>query len=369
MFGQKNFSYLGVDLGSSSIKVVELANFKHQPRLATYGFTEKSIDKVGSADILANADEAALILKDIVKKAKATTAKAVAALPNHSVFVSVLTLPALKPKELASAIRWEAKKIIPLKPEEVELDWKIIEEFETAQETEKLSAETMQETGAAKKIFSKPQKNYRVLVTGANKSLIKKYVDIFNKAGLSLLSLETESFALVRSLLGNDKSVAMIIDLGAITTSFTVAESAIPVMTRSIEVGGLATTKSIAMALNVSLDRAEQFKQDLSTERAPQDAALPKTIEQSFAPILNEIKFTIKSYGDTYHKNIEKIVLTGGMAMTAQLAPWLSEVLKINVEIGDPFASIVYPVELRPVLDRIGSKLSVAVGLAMREIE
>ncbi len=369
MFGSKNFSYLGVDLGSSSIKIVELANFKHQPRLATYGFTEKSPDKIGASDILANADEAALVLRDIVKKSKATTVKAVAALPNHSVFVSVMTLPALKPKELASAIRWEAKKIIPLKPEDVELDWKIIEEFETSGESESISGEMMQETGAAKRIFSKPQKNLRVLVTGANKALIKKYLEIFNKAGLSLLSLETESFALVRSLLGNDKSVALIIDLGAITTSFTVAESSIPVMTRSIEIGGLAVTKAIASALNVSIDKAEQFKQDLSAEGEIRHSALPKTIEQSFAPILNEIRFTIKSYGDNSRKNIEKVILTGGMAMTAQLAPWLAEVLKLNVEIGDPFAGVVYPVELRPVLDRIGSKMSVAVGLAMREIE
>lgn len=369
MFGSKNFSYLGVDLGSSSIKIVELANFKHQPRLATYGFTEKSPDKIGATDILANTDEAALILRDIVKKAKSTTIKAVAALPNHSVYVSILTLPALKKNELASAIRWEAKKIIPLKPEEVELDWKIIEEFETAGDGEKISAETMQESGAAKKIFSKPQKNMRVLVTGANKNLIKKYVEIFKKAGLNLLSLETESFALVRSLLGNDKTVTLIVDLGALTTSLTVAESAIPVMTRSIEVGGLAATKAVALALNVSLEKAEQFKQDLSTEGEVKDTVLPKTIEQSFAPILNEIKFTMKSYSETHKKNVEKVILTGGMAMTAQLAPWLAEVLRLNVEVGDPFAGVIYPVELRPVLDRIGSKMSVAVGLAMREIE
>lgn len=369
MFGSKNFSYLGVDLGSSSIKVVELANFKHQPRLATYGFTERGIDKIGGANLLANTDETAAILADIIKKAKVTTTKAVAALPNHSVYVTVLTLPFLKKNELASAIRWEAKKIIPLKPEEVELDWKIIEEFETAAATEKIGGELTQETGAARKILSKPQKNLRVLLTGANKNLIRQYVAIFKKAGLNLLSLETESFALVRSLLGNDKSIAMIVDLGALTSSLTVAESGIPVMSRSIEVGGLSATKAVAAALNVSLDKAEQFKQDLAADKEVKDVILPKTIEQSFGPILNEIKFTLKAYSDSQHKQVEKIILTGGMAMTAQLAPWLSEVLRLNVEIGDPFAGVIYPVELRPVLDRIGSKMSVAVGLAMREIE
>lgn len=372
MFGSNKYSYLGVDIGSSSIKVAELLNFKGRPRLSTYGFTEKNPANITDTGLISDTAEAAAILKDILKKAKTTSTKAVAALPNFSVFTSVLTLPALNKKDLAAAISWEAKKIIPMPLEEIILDWKVIEEFETVEAGNadtRIDKSVMQEASPFKKIFSKPKKNVRILLTGASKNLIKKYVDIFQRSGLSLLSLETESFALIRSLVGTDKSTVMIVDMGASTSSLTVVSGGVPLLTRSLELGGQSITKAISSALNVNLDRAEQFKQDLAMDMETSENSLPSTVERSFSPILNEIKYTINTYNENNPKKIEKIILTGGTALIGHLTGYLSNTFNINCYVGDPFARIIFPTDLKPVLDRVGARFAVSVGLAMREIE
>jgi type IV pilus assembly protein PilM len=367
-------SYLGIDIGTSSVKIVELSNFKGRPRLVTYGFIEKKVENTGN--LIDDTKGTAAIINNIIAKSKINSKKVIAALPNFSVFTSILNLPELPKKELASAISWEAKKIIPMPLEDIILDWKIVEDDseqnEGLQKSKKMDtgiSGEKQESKSIKKIFSKPQKNLKILLTGASKNLVKKYVNIFNASGLSLLSLETESFTLIRSLIGNDKSNIMLVDLGASTTSITVVEKGIPVLNRSIEMGGAMITRAISGSLNVNFDRAEQFKQDLSLGTETANNALPQTVEKSFTPILNEMKYTIDMYQEQNKKKVDKIILTGGSALLGNLPAYLSKVLNINTYVGDPWARVIFPTELKPILDRLGSKFSVAIGLAMRDIE
>ncbi|OQA36057.1 MAG: Cell division protein FtsA [Parcubacteria group bacterium ADurb.Bin326] len=369
-------NYLGIDLGSSSIKIAELVNFKGRPRLATYGFTEKSPANISESGLISDIDEAASIISDICKKAKVSSNKAIAALPNFSVFSSIITLPLMSDKELASAVQWEAKKIMPMPLEDVILNWNKIEEINISPEAPKDNLEASperqidvsQEANPFKKIFSKPQKNVKILLTGANKALIKKYVEIFKKANINLLSLETESFALIRSLVGGDLSTVMVIDMGASTSSITIVNKGVPVITRSLELGGLSITRAISNSLNINLERAEQFKQDLSLDAETSENSLPQTVEKSFAPILNEIRYMMNLYNESHQDKVEKIILTGGTAMLGHLSGYLSSVFNVNCYVGDPWAKTIYPLDLKPVLSRIGSRFSVAIGLAMKEI-
>jgi len=366
-------SYLGVDLGSSSIKIAELANVNGRPRLVTYGFTEKNLANWKGEDVLERPGEVAQAVAEICRKSQTSSKKIIAALPNFSVFTSILNLPDMPKKELASAISWEAKKIIPMPLEDIILDWKVIKEVAEAAAPKTvgtLAAEdNSQQLLAVKKIFTKPKKNLKILLTGASKSLVKKYINVFNEAGLSLLSLETESFALIRSLVGNDKSVIMVVDLGAITSSMTVVDGGVPVLSRSMEVGGLMITRAIASSLNINLERAEQFKQDMALDVSGAENSLPQTVERSFASILNEIKYTASLYQEQNNKKIEKIILSGGSALLGNLATYLAGVININTFVGDPWSRVIFPVELKPILDRLGARFAVAVGLAMRNIE
>ncbi|PIR13803.1 hypothetical protein COV49_00950 [Candidatus Falkowbacteria bacterium CG11_big_fil_rev_8_21_14_0_20_39_10] len=337
--------FLGIDIGSSSIKLVELKRVKDEIRLMSYGFTE-NLGKIVGDDWQKDSAYAAKVINSIRKKAGTVSQNAVGALPTFSVFSSLINLSNVGQKDISSAVHWEAKKVIPMSLEEMVLDWKIISDEESDGD------------------------NIKVLLTGAPKTLVKRYINIFRDARINLLSLETETFSLIRSLLGNDKAVIMMVEIGTSTTDIFVVEKSIPVLSRSIDVGGLSITKALSENLNVGLERAEQFKYDLGvTSMGSSEEVVPKTIMESISPIINEIKYMLNMFENKDNKKVVKIVLSGGSSLLPNLTNYLSKILDINVVIGDPWSRVSYPVELKPVLSEIGCRLSVAIGLAMREIE
>lgn len=343
-------SYLGVDLGATSIKIVEFQDENGRPRLLTYGYTEQAPAPV-EKELIEEPIRAADLIKQICVKAKTTSRQAVAALPVASVFSSIISVPAALQKDLASAVSWEAKKVIPLPLEEMILDWKVLEEVTPT--------------------FPVVKGATRVLLTAAPKNLVKKYLDIFKAAGLNLLSLETEAFALIRSLVGVDKSTIMIVDIGGVRTNIFIVDAGIPVLNRSLDLGGTTLTRAISNKLGIGFTEAEQLKYDVGLTESEVEG-VPKIVEASISPLINEIKYCInlfQSQEELKTKKIEKIILTGGGAALPNLKEYLARQLALRVYIGDPWARVIYPEELRPVLDEIGPKFSIAIGLAMREIE
>src|SRR3989338_10322715 len=123
-------SYLGVDFDANSVKVVELKNEAGRPRLVTYAYIDKEVDKTAAeAD---NYSDTAQLIKQVCRQAKTTPTKPITALPAYSVFTSILNLPSMSKKDLASAVKWEAKKVIPLPLEEMILDCKLLEDLPIA---------------------------------------------------------------------------------------------------------------------------------------------------------------------------------------------------------------------------------------------
>lgn len=338
-----NESYLGVDIGSSSIKIVELKSQGGKIRLLTYGFSENlnDLDQTDPGKIAA-------IINKICAEAGVVSRKAISALPTFSVFSSIINLAGVGKKDLPSSVNWEAKKVIPLPPEEMVLDWKKIDNSGQ---------------GAAKN-------NIKVLLTGAPRTLVKRYIEIFKNARINLLSLETETFALIRSLLGNDKSTVMVVEIGAKTTSFTIIDQSIPTLNRSIDIGGWTITKAISHSLNIGMERAEQFKYDLGVgSPTAADNAIPRTIIDSVSPIVNEIKYALHLFQSKNNKKVDKLILSGGSALLVNFIGYLSKILNMNVVAGNPWSTISYPLDLKPLLDEIAPRLAIAIGLALREME
>src|SRR3989344_985245 len=374
----KTKSYLVVDFDSHSVKVVELKNEGGRPKLVTYGYYDRDLDQLAeTADInkQENQEAAAKLIKDVCRQAKTTANKAVTSLPAYSVFSSILNLPPMPKKDLPSAVVWEAKKIVPLPVEEMILDWKLLEDGPEFQAEEK-SVFTQSQAGAetnelGRKEFQKIEsgsgkKHSKILLTAAAKDLVKRYMAIFKAAGLELLSLDTEPFALIRSLVGNDRSPA---DIGSVVSNLSVVVNGIPILSRSLDVGGLTITKAIAKSLNVSLSKAEQLKYDVGLSQGQGGpGGVFKTIEQALAPIVDELKYS-DFYKNQDQKSIEKIILTGGSSQLLNLPEYLSGLLGVRVFLGDPWARVIYPEELKPVLDEVGPRFAVAIGLAMRDIE
>ena len=339
-----NSGFLGVDIGFSGIKIVELQREGDIAKLVSYGFSEsKAVD--GKNSWKNDNKRAGKIINEICKRSGMISRNAVVSLPTFSVFSSVLNLPNVANKDFSSAVHWEAKKVIPLPLEEMIIDYQKIEDESDA-------------------------KNTKIFLTGAPRGLVKKYIEIFKEAKINLLALETETFSLVRSLLGNDKSVVMIAEIGASTTDISVINKGIPMISRSVDIGGLTITKAIGNNLNIGLERAEQFKHDLGISLSDgEQGVIPKTIMEAISPIINEIKYTLNLFESKNNIQIEKIILSGGSSLLINFPGYLSKILDKKVIIGNPWARVSYPVNLKPALDEVGPRMAAAIGLAIREIE
>ncbi|MFA6171156.1 MAG: type IV pilus assembly protein PilM [Patescibacteria group bacterium] len=343
-FSSSEKSYLGVDVGASGVKIVQLRKEGSKVRLISYG-----VGEIKNAQLDANwqneNEKIARMLKEVWKEAGMDSKSAIAALPTYAVFSSVITLTNVDIKDIDSAVRWEAKKVIPLPLEEMVIDWVEIKDD------------------------APKGKNLKVLLTGAPRNLIEKYMAIFKAADFELISLETETLSLIRSLVGNDKSSLAVVEIGTNTTDIFIVEKGIPVLSRSIDVGGLTITKAVAQSLNVNLDRAEQFKFDLGISMLESnDSSIPQTIIEAITPIVNEIKYTLSLYQGKSGGNLEKVILSGGSALLINFTNYLTGILNCKVFIGDPWARVYCPVDLVPKLKELGPRLAVSVGLAMREM-
>lgn len=368
-------SYLGVDIGNSAIKIVECENFKGRPKLLTYGYVEQSSDILTSNTKEAK-DAIISALQKVQEAAKTSSRNAIAALPSYTVFTSIIRLPEMPKKELVAAVQWEAKKFVPMPLEEMVLDWKVLPDHDIttafAANQQPGGAGMMpgmnQQSGPAN-INSDGKKYLKILLTAAPKDLVARYVEIFQAAKLNLVSLETESFALERALIGRDKSAIMLIDIGSVATTISVVVDAVPLINRSIDMGGHTITKVIANSLNIDLDRAEQFKRDFGLMQSGASAGqIPQRIEFLVSSIVNEVRYVLNLYHSQGHGTVDKIILSGGSAWLPNIPQYFSQVLNTKVFIGDPWARVMYPVELKPVLQQIGPRLAVSIGLAMREI-
>lgn len=390
-------SYLGVDIGTSAIKIVELADKNGQPSLVTYGYAEFQADLVRS-NAPGMTDQVAKVLQALIEKAGVTTDKCIAALPTYAVFNSIISLPKMSRKDLTAAVRWEAKKFIPLPLEEMILDWKVLADSEQnviagtnplgkdlaslfkkksandsnkspeQQAAEKAKEASQEEKAMAKAAAKTAKDNIRLLLTAAPKNLVAKYLDIFKINNLHLLSLETEAFALSRSLIGNDETTTMIVDIGSLSTDIVIIEKGVPILNRGLDIGGHNITKAIMNSLNVAFERAEQFKIDFGVTSSDASRGIPKTIAESITPIINEIQYVYDTYQNQGSLKVEKLILSGGSAFLPNLANYLYELLKIPTIIGNPWDRVIYPLDVKPAMDAIAPQMASAIGLAMRDI-
>lgn len=366
LFGKKKVEHfegmLGVDVGTSGIKVVEIIPENGRLRLSRYGYSEPAGSVKFEGSLLDDAPRAAETLRKIMKESEMKATRAVASLPSSKVFHAMITLPVPKdPKEdLRPIIEAQARKLLPLPLEEMILDSNILDKDLLPKAGLPKTAEPAPEP------TDKSKKYIRVLLTGAPKALVAKYVEVFRLAKLELVSLETEVFAVVRSLVGKDKSRVMIVDMGAERTNIAVIDKGVPYLTRGIKSGGNAITQALATSMSVSFEEAEAMKRDLAYSSTQ---GLPAPLEEAVKPVLHEIKYTLQLYAEqSFHDNstVEKIVITGGSSHVPGLIPYLTAALNVNVYHGDPWARVATVPEARPVLDEVGPRLAVAIGLAMR---
>ena len=351
-FGESKKSFLGIDIGVANIKLVELLNDNHIARLRTYGYIEHGVDIIRNDDDV-SFEKIVEAIKFITRKSKAMSSKVITSLPSYSVFSSVINIPAINKKDLAEAIHLEAKKFIPIPLKDVILNWQILDDSST-------NSSLIKKDDASN--------NYKILLTAAPKNIVNKFINIFKAAGLELITLDIESFAIIRSLMGSDPSITMICNIGNSISSVYVVKDGIPVISRSIDFGGRRISQNIANVLNIDIKKAEQFKEDQGLSGDLNDG-ISKIVADSLQPILDEIKYALAIFQSQSNETLEKIVLTGGTSSILGLPTFISNKFNKRTYVGNPWSRVDYPEELFPILEEVGSKFAVAIGLAQREAE
>lgn len=363
-------SFLGIDLGAGNIKLVELQNEQGRPRLVTYGMYEVPLSQVESNDWSQRQDVAVKALQILLEQSKARSRLVVSALPTFAVFSSLISVPTVSDKELPAVIRLEAKKVVPRPIEEMILDWKEVGKTEVA--TPSSSPENVEEAELGTITGSKDRSQKKILITAAPKELVDSYVNIFKQVGLRLASLETEALALSRALIGKDPSVVMVVDMGGKTTNLSIVEEGIPLVNRGVNFGGSNVTKEMASRMHEEIELIDQWKLDMGYSGLA--VKLSPAIKEILDDLLHEIEYLFQLYrrqfniGTGKSSTVGKIVLAGGSAFVPGLANYLAETLNVPVHLGDPWARIIYPEDLSPILSKIAPAMAVSIGLAMRHI-
>lgn len=363
-------SFLGIDIGAGGIKLVELRKSKGRPQLWTYGILEETLDVHAPKAVSAEANPApvdsiggkkttvppdprvalyAEKLRLVVEASRAVTRQATASLPVSQVFHAVMNLPPVPEKEIEREVRLRAAKVLPKPIEEMQVVHQILPRVKDAE-----------------------TKDIRLLVTAAEKRLVRFYTDIFAAAGLALTELETEAFAIERSLVGRDTATVMVVDIGAERTNFFIMDNGAPMSHRSIVVGGRIFDGALERALGIDAGLVPQIKRDLASTGA--DDMSVSMFAPAIDPIIKEIQYGIDLYSrqtGNGQKRVEKIILSGGSALFPPILKMLREAFPAHsqaVFVGDPWARVVYQQGLKPVLNEIGPRMAVAIGLALRRI-
>jgi type IV pilus assembly protein PilM len=349
---KKTHSVLGVDVGSSSLKVVQLKKEGGRAVLETYG--ELALGPYGGAEVgqATNlpADLIAETLVDLMREANVTSADAGVSIPFSRTLITLVELPRRDdPEEQKTVIELEARKYIPVPVQEVQLDWFILPE------------PASEGAAASSKV--------KVLLVAVSNDELALLQQVVAKSNLVASFYEIEIFSTIRSVVDEPVQPVLVLDIGASATKAYVVEHGVVAFSHSIPQGGQDVTRTIAGAHGLTIDRAEALKKQFGFAPAAEGAYDEKTIELVFSRIFDEARRVVAQYEAMNRKSISRIVLTGGGGVTKQLVGYAKSFFAIDVKLADPFGKTETPAFMRPVLEEIGPEFAVAVGLALRKLE
>ncbi|HAJ44692.1 MAG: Type IV pilus assembly protein PilM [Candidatus Azambacteria bacterium GW2011_GWE1_42_9] len=342
--GSRPKSHLGIDIGTLSIKIVEISDDNGRPKLENYAMLTNYDLMTQEAQIKkAFGGKAKIMLERLLKEAGMSAAEVNMSVPIFSSFLTVMDLPKMSDLELANAVQFEAKKYIPVSLDTVAIDWSVI--------------------------GSSANGNTLVLLIAIPRELINEYTVIAKETSLKLLAIELETVAAARALIGNDPVPTMLVDMGSRDTTVSVVDGGHLQISHSIEMSGEDLTRALAKGLNIDWRRAEELKKQTGLkigESGDQVASI-------LFPLLNTVTDTIISLMGIYfskaNKKIEKLIIYGGASKMPGLVEYLNDRLKIDVVVGNSFGRIAYPEKLKSAIGEISHEFTVAIGLALRSLQ
>jgi len=339
-------SLLGLDIGSHSIKLIEIGQSGSTRQLLAAG-NIPTPPKVLQSALEVDHQAVAQVIRQLIKETGARANSVAIALPESQVFTRVIEVPALSARELSSAISWEAEQYIPLPLDQVNLDYSILREAK--------------ETGNGK---------MDVLLVACPKTLLEKYLTIIEMAELIPVAAETEIIATARALarsVDSVKNAVLLVSLGAQTTDLAILRNGVLAFTRSIAAGGEALSRALISGLDFNVNQAEEFKRTYGLEQDKLEGKIVAAVKPIMDTIVGEIKRALAFYAEKHKdERIETILLSGGTAKLPGMVVYIAQNVGLEAQLANPWVGVTRDPRFR-ILDGEGPTFTVSVGLALRE--
>lgn len=340
---------VGLDIGSSSVKLVELKRLGKGGmgyQLVNLGLEELPPETIVDGAIM---DSGVVIdsINRLFSENRIKLKDVATSISGSSVIIRKIVMPAMSDEELAESIPWEAEQYIPFDIGEVSIDYQVVE-----------------------RTSSMEGENMSVILVAVKKDKINEYTAVISQAGKNPVVVDVDAFALENAYEINypedkDKVVALI-NIGASVTNVTILQRGTPEFWRDISMGGNQYTEAIQRELGLSFDQAENLKKGFEIEGVPAERVIP-VINSVSANMVKEVQKTLDFFQVT---SLDKIVISGGASKTIGLDQILSERFSTPVEIMNPFRALEYnPKDFdAEYLNEIAPNFAIAVGLGLREL-
>lgn len=346
MFGFGNSTFLGVDFGTSAIKVVELSIKEGKPFLVNFAQVPLlKLDKGMRSHEGDYDEELGLYFRALVERMHPKTKAAYVAMPAFTGLIALTEFPQMEEGELQAAIQFEAHKYIPSSLDEVALSWEVV-------------GTRTAEDGLVK---------MEILLVAALNKEVQRYEKFVKDANLRLSFLELETFSLVRSIVGKQPGLHMLMDIGARATNLVLVEDGVVKVSRNLDMGGKDITRTLMENLSITQERAESLKKSGKDFLNSPESALAFPGLQMIG---SEVERMLLAYQAKHPDGrCQGAILSGGTARFTGLDKYLAKLFQMPVTIGNPWKEIVYESEQKEVVDGLGASFSVAIGLAMNGVD
>ncbi|MEO8216574.1 MAG: type IV pilus assembly protein PilM [Acidobacteriota bacterium] len=349
MFFSKSKNVVGLDIGSSAIKLVELKEKKAgQYQLVKVGLEPLSPEAIVDGSIM----DSSLVV-DTIQRLNASqgvkNSSYATSLSGHSVIIKKITLPAMSPEELAESIQWEAEQYIPFDINDVNLDYVPLSSSAGGDSVD-------------------------VILVAVKKEKINDYTSVISQTGKTSVIVDVDAFALQNCYELNypvdGHSLVALVNIGASVSNVTVMNGANSVFWRDITFGGNQYTDAIQREMNLSFAQAEALKRGESVADRNVQQVIPilNSVSEDFA---SELRKTLDFFAATSGaERVDRVVIAGGGSGVLNLDSILREKFSIPVEIMDPFRNVaVSGGDFNPEwISEVAPSMAVAVGLAIRKV-
>lgn len=349
MFASKK-DIVGIDIGSSSVKIVRLRESRGTFHLESLGIMPLGAETIVDNTIM---DSPAIIdtVSNLLGSMKVKTKRVATSISGHSVIIRKISLPVMTDAELESSIQWEAEQYIPFDISEVNIDFQILGPD------------------------AKDPAQMNVMLVAAKKDFVDDYTSIFTESGLEPVVMDIDCFAVENMFDYNygfvEGEVVALIDLGANATSVNVLKGDTSVFTRDIQAGGNLLNEELQKRLGISSEEAERAKLGDRDVADVDPDSVDEILSDAIENLVQEVQRSLDFFSATSNEDrVSKIYLTGGVSGSDKAQSIIEDRLGISVERVDPFRNVTVNDKQfdKDYLEAIGPMFSVAAGLAMRKV-